>query len=46
MFGEKADWFIGLWVNRNATRKMPNDILNSWKLFLDNLEKKYFLKLI
>lgn len=41
MFGQKADWFIGLWVNRNATRKMPNDILNSWKLFLDNLEKKY-----
>ena len=39
MFGDRSDWFIGLWVNRNATRKMPNDILNSWKSFLDNLEK-------
>ena len=39
-FGPNADWFIGLWVNRNATRKMPNDVLNAWKLFLDNLEKE------
>lgn len=34
----KEDWFVGLWVNRNATRKMPNDVLNSWKLFLDELQ--------
>lgn len=40
-FGDKADWFMGLWVNRNAVRKMPGDVLEGWKLFLDNLEKKY-----
>ena len=39
-FGDKADWFIGTWVNRNATRKMPNDVLNAWKVFLDRLEKE------
>lgn len=37
-FGLKSDWLIGLWVNRNATRKMPNDVLNAWKEFLDELE--------
>lgn len=37
-FKDRADWFIGTWVNRNATRKMPNDVLNGWKLFLDRLE--------
>ena len=40
-FGHRADWLIGLWVNRNATRKMPNDVLNAWKEFLDNLEAKH-----
>jgi glycosyltransferase involved in cell wall biosynthesis len=39
-FGAKADWFKALWVNRNATRKMPNDVLLGWKTFLDDLEKK------
>ncbi len=39
-FGARADWLMGLWVNRNATRKMPNDVLNAWKEFLDNLEVK------
>jgi glycosyltransferase involved in cell wall biosynthesis len=33
--------FVGLWVNRNAKRKMPNDILYSWKLFNELLEQKY-----
>lgn len=36
-----ADWFVGIWVNRNAKRKRPNDLLESWKLFLDNLEEKH-----
>lgn len=36
--GDKADWFIGLWINRNAARKMPSDLLESWKLFLDKLQ--------
>lgn len=40
-FGPRADWFSVLWVNRNATRKMPADLLDSWKLFLENLEKKH-----
>jgi glycosyltransferase involved in cell wall biosynthesis len=39
-FGPKADWFKALWVNRNATRKMPNDVLFAWKTFLDDLQKK------
>ena len=37
-FGDKSDWFIGTWVNRNATRKMPNDVLNAWRVFLDSLQ--------
>lgn len=36
----KADHFIGIWINRNAKRKRPNDLLESWKIFLDNLEKQ------
>jgi glycosyltransferase involved in cell wall biosynthesis len=40
-FGPRADWQIGLWVNRNATRKMPNDLLECFKNHLDNLQKKY-----
>lgn len=40
-FGEKADWFKALWVNRNATRKMPADVIASFKLFLDKLEQKH-----
>lgn len=40
-FGDRADWFKCLWVNRNAVRKMPADLLVSWKLFLDNLEAKH-----
>lgn len=39
-FAEKANWFKALWVNRNATRKLPSDVLVSWKLFLDQLEKE------
>lgn len=40
-FSDKADWFKVLWVNRNATRKMPADVLVSWGKFLKNLEEKY-----
>jgi len=36
----RSDHFVGIWVNRNAKRKRPNDVLMSWKLFLDNLEKE------
>lgn len=40
-FGPKANWFKALWVNRNATRKLPADVLDGWKLFLDKLEAKH-----
>jgi len=40
-FGPRTDWFKALWVNRNATRKLPADVLDAWKLFLDNLEEKH-----
>ena len=36
--------FVGLWVNRNAKRKMPGDVLFSWKMFCDELEKKHNIK--
>lgn len=33
--------FVGIWINRNARRKKPGDVLAAWSLFLDELEKKY-----
>lgn len=42
LLGEaRKDHFVGLWINRNARRKMPNDVVVSWSLFLDALEKKH-----
>lgn len=38
---EKNDDFIALFVGRNAKRKMPGDILVSFKMFLDDLQEKY-----
>ena len=38
---ERLDHFIALWVNRNARRKRPNDVLQSWKIFLDELQQKH-----
>jgi len=35
---DRSDHFVGIWVNRNAKRKRPNDVLESWKIFLDKLE--------
>ena len=38
LLGEnRLDHFVGIWINRNAKRKRPNDVLVSWKNFLDNL---------
>lgn len=37
---ERKDHFVGIWVNRNAKRKRPSDLLHAWKLFLDDLEQK------
>lgn len=39
-FGDKKDWFVALWVNRNAARKVPSDVMESWKMFLDILQKE------
>jgi glycosyltransferase involved in cell wall biosynthesis len=38
---DRLDHFVGIWVNRNARRKRPGDVLESWKLFLDMMEEKY-----
>lgn len=37
----KADDFVGFWVNRNARRKMPGDVIASWAKFVDKLESAY-----
>ena len=37
---DRKDHFVGVWINRNAKRKRPSDILESWKIFLENLEEK------
>tara|TARA_R110001592_G_scaffold96595_1_gene277295 strand:+ start:558 stop:1808 length:1251 start_codon:yes stop_codon:yes gene_type:complete len=36
---DREDHFVGMWVNRNAKRKRPSDLLAAWSTFLDNLEK-------
>ena len=38
---ERKDHFVGMWVNRNAKRKRPNDVLVSWKMFMDELQEKH-----
>lgn len=38
---ERLDHFTCLYVSRNARRKMPSDILTSWKMFLDSLQKNH-----
>lgn len=37
----KMDHFVALFISRNARRKMPSDILVSWKQFLVELEKRH-----
>lgn len=39
--GDKKDWFVALWVNRNAHRKMPGDVMESFKTFLDELQQTH-----
>jgi glycosyltransferase involved in cell wall biosynthesis len=42
LLGDKrANDFVGIWVNRNARRKRPSDVLESWKIFLDDLQRKH-----
>ena len=37
---QREDHFTGIWVNRNAKRKRPNDVLLSFSKFLKMLEKR------
>ena len=36
---EKIDDFVLFWVNRNAKRKRPADLLDAWSKFLDKIEE-------
>lgn len=38
---DREDHFVGIWVNRNAKRKRPSDLLESWSMFLNELEEKH-----
>jgi glycosyltransferase involved in cell wall biosynthesis len=38
---ERRDHFVAFWVNRNARRKRPNDVLWAWSIFMKELEKKH-----
>tara|TARA_Y100000310_G_scaffold338420_1_gene428017 strand:- start:770 stop:2023 length:1254 start_codon:yes stop_codon:yes gene_type:complete len=38
---ERQDHFVAFWVNRNAKRKRPNDLLWAWKIFLEKLEEEH-----
>ena len=38
---ERVDHFTAFWVNRNAKRKRPGDLLWAWSLFLDKLESTH-----
>ena len=41
MFGkDKSGHFIPLWINRNAKRKRPSDVLWAWQIFVEKLEKE------
>ena len=37
----RVNHFTAFWVNRNAKRKRPADLMWAWSMFLDNLEKKH-----
>jgi hypothetical protein len=38
---DRRDHFVCIWVNRNARRKMPGNVMMAWKLFLDKLEERH-----
>lgn len=37
----RKDNFVLFWVNRNAKRKRPNDILWAWQLFVNKVKEKH-----
>lgn len=42
IFGEeRLDHTVCLWINRNAKRKRPNDVLWSWRQFIDTYVEKH-----
>ena len=38
---DKVNDFVGVWNNRNARRKRPSDVIESWSIFLDKLQAKH-----
>ena len=38
---DRADHFVLFWINRNARRKRPSDLLLGWKIFLERIKNKY-----
>jgi glycosyltransferase involved in cell wall biosynthesis len=38
---ERKDHFVLFWVNRNARRKRPNDVLLAWAEFMKTLNEKH-----
>lgn len=40
LFGEKEYDFVTIWNSRNIARKCPSSVLESWKLFVDNLSEE------
>jgi len=38
---ERTDHFVLFWINRNAKRKRPNDLLWAWQIFMKELEEKH-----
>lgn len=38
---ERENDFVASFISRNARRKMPSDILASWRMFLDELQEKH-----
>lgn len=38
---DRADHFIVLYVSRNARRKMPSDILVSWRMFIEDMKARH-----
>tara|TARA_B100000029_G_scaffold503939_1_gene581856 strand:+ start:632 stop:1879 length:1248 start_codon:yes stop_codon:yes gene_type:complete len=38
---DRKDHFVLFWINRNARRKRPGDLLWAWKLFSEEVKEKY-----
>lgn len=42
LLGEaRKDHFVLFWVNRNAKRKRPNDLLWAWQIFMEMIQDRY-----